>query len=185
MPSSLRLIVFPLVILGLALPPAPLRAQEAQPPAATRRQAIRSIRPKRSDSNQTLNPPKKSRKPPKSAVAAKPNSTKSWTPPIKSGSTKTSPTSSPPKSAAPSSACKPTKSASNSSSNSGYAAIQTRIRPKTPLKKSTIAASPMPTSISPRASPAGRPIAAAFTSCGARRRSRYASLRRLLRAPRR
>jgi GWxTD domain-containing protein len=32
MPSSLRLIVFPLVILGLALPPAPLRAQEAQPP---------------------------------------------------------------------------------------------------------------------------------------------------------
>ncbi len=32
MPSSLRLIVFPLVILGLALPPALLRAQEAQPP---------------------------------------------------------------------------------------------------------------------------------------------------------
>ena len=31
MPSSLRLIVFPLVILGLALPLAPLRAQEAQP----------------------------------------------------------------------------------------------------------------------------------------------------------
>ncbi len=32
MPSSLRVIVFPLVILGLALPLAPLRAQEAQPP---------------------------------------------------------------------------------------------------------------------------------------------------------
>src|SRR5271168_464012 len=32
MHSSLRLIVFPIVILGLALPLAPLRAQEAQPP---------------------------------------------------------------------------------------------------------------------------------------------------------
>jgi GWxTD domain-containing protein len=32
MHSSLRLIVFPIVILGLGLPPAPLRAQEAQPP---------------------------------------------------------------------------------------------------------------------------------------------------------
>ena len=38
------------------------------------------------------------------------------------------------------------KSASNSSSSSGCAAIRTRIRPKTPLKKSIIAASPTPTS---------------------------------------
>ena len=53
--------------------------------------------------------------------------------------------------------------------HSGSAAIPIRTRPTTPLKKSTTAASPMPTSISRRASRAGKPIAAAFTSCGALR----------------
>jgi GWxTD domain-containing protein len=39
MHSSLRLVVFPIVILGLALPSAPLRAQEAQPPQQDDKQA--------------------------------------------------------------------------------------------------------------------------------------------------
>src|SRR5271155_3611374 len=42
MHSSLRLIVFPIVILGLALPPAPLRAQEAQPPQQDDKQSGQS-----------------------------------------------------------------------------------------------------------------------------------------------
>jgi GWxTD domain-containing protein len=42
MHSRLRLIVFPIVILGLALPPAPLRAQEAQPPQQDDKQSGQS-----------------------------------------------------------------------------------------------------------------------------------------------
>jgi GWxTD domain-containing protein len=42
MHSSLRLIVFPIVILGLALPLAPLRAQEAQPPQQDDKQSGQS-----------------------------------------------------------------------------------------------------------------------------------------------
>ena len=52
--------------------------------------------------------------------------------------------------------CRPTMSASSSSSNSGCAAIPPRIPKRTNTARNTIAASPMPTSITPPAFPAGR-----------------------------
>ena len=55
----------------------------------------------------------------------------------------------------------------SSSSSSGCAAAAIPICRKTTLKKSTIAASPTPTSTLLRAFRAGRPIAVACTSCGA------------------
>jgi GWxTD domain-containing protein len=52
MHSSLRLIVFPIVILGLALPPAPLRAQEAQPPQQDDKQSGQSGQQQGGESDQ-------------------------------------------------------------------------------------------------------------------------------------
>ena len=71
--------------------------------------------------------------------------------------------------AQPSSACRPTKSASSSSSSSGCAAIPPPIRWRTSSRKSITAASRTPTSITPPVSPAGRPTAAASTSPTGRR----------------
>ena len=67
------------------------------------------------------------------------------------------------KSARLSAGWRPTKNASSSSNSSGCAAIRLRTPKKTNSAKSTTAASLTPTSVSPPAFPAGRPIAAAST----------------------
>ena len=62
-----------------------------------------------------------------------------------------------------SSGCRPTRSASSSSSSSGCAATPRRTPSKTNSRKSTTAASPTPTSSTRPVSRAGRPTAAAST----------------------
>ena len=118
-------------------------------------------------------PTKTTRKPRGKLPSNAPSATKTYLtssiPNIRNGSTKTLSTSFHRKSAVRSFIFPPTKSASSSSKHSGSAAILIRIPPKTPSRKSTIAASLTPTNTSHPAFPGGKPIAAESTSCGAPR----------------